>query len=85
MQKVLRHLEWRQMNALSKNRTWDIVDLLKENKSVGCVFAIKYKLDGGIKRYKVRLITKGFTQTYGINYHLTFAPIARINSIQSTF
>ena len=54
MQKVLGHLEWRQMNALLKNKIWEIVDLLQENKSVGCVFAIKYKSDGGIERYKIR-------------------------------
>ena len=55
------------MKALYKNETWDIVDLPK--KLMGCkwMFTIKYKADGSIERYKARLVTKGYTQTYGID------------------
>ena len=45
-------------------------------------FTIKCKRDGSIERYKARLVVKGFTQTYGINYQETFAPVAKINSIR---
>ena len=41
---------------------------------------MKCKADGSIERYKVRLLAKGFIQTYGINYQETFAPVAKINS-----
>ena len=73
------------MNALLKNRTWEIIDLPKEKKTMGCkwVFTIKCKPDGSIERYKTMLVAKGFTQTYGIDYQETFAPpVAKINSIQ---
>ena len=72
------------MNAVLKNRTWEIVDLPEEKKTVGCkwVFTIKCKPDGSIERYKAKLVAKGFTQTYGIDYQETFAPVAKINSIQ---
>ena len=72
------------MNALRKNGMWELVDLPRDKKIVGCkwVFSVKYRADGSIERYKVRLVAIGFTQTYGIDYQETFAPVAKINSIQ---
>ena len=73
-----------EMNALKKNGTWEVVDLPREKKVVGCkwVFTIKSKADGSVERYKTRLVAKGFTQTYGIDYQEAFAPVAKINSIR---
>lgn len=46
------------MKALERNKTWEIVDLLKGKKLVGCrwVFIVKYKSDGSVERYKARLV-----------------------------
>ena len=35
-----------------------------------------------VHTYKVRLVTKGFTQTPGIDYDETFSPVAKIKSIR---
>ena len=52
-----------ELDALHKNRTWDMVDLSPGQSIVGCrwVYKIKTKIDGSVKRYKAHLVAKGFT------------------------
>lgn len=43
-----------EINALEKNHTWNLVDLLRGKFVVGCmwVYIMKLKLDGSVDRYK---------------------------------
>ena len=74
------------MKALQKDNTWELVQLLKGKTTVGCkwLFTIKHKSNGTVERYKAHLVAKGFTQTYGIDYQETFAPIAKLNTYKSS-
>ena len=73
-----------EMKSLHKNETWELVECPLGNKPVGCrwIYTVKYKADGSIERFKVRLVAKGYTQTYGIDYTKTFAPVAKINTVR---
>ena len=74
-----------EFDALSKNHTWDLVTLPPGKSVIICkwIYKIKTHSDGSIERYKTRLVTKGFTQEYGIDYEETFAPVTYISFVRA--
>ena len=46
------------------------------------VFNVKYAENGGISAFKARLVARGFSQRYGIDYQDTFAPTMRMDSLR---
>ena len=63
----------------------DLVPLPLGKSVVGyCwVYKIKINFDGSIERYKVRLVAKGYSQQYGMNYEETFAPVVKMTIIRT--
>ena len=48
------------------------------------MFAIKYKSNVEIERYKARLVVRGFSQTFGEDYLNKFAPITKLHTVRIT-
>jgi hypothetical protein len=46
------------------------------------VFKKKLRPDGTIKRYKARLVTKGYTQKEGEDFFDTYSPFAQLTTIR---
>lgn len=76
--------EWKQAiqeeyDALIKQHTWTLVPLPPDENLVSCKWILKLKkhANGTIARHKTRLVARGFSQEYGVDYDETFSPMVR--------
>ncbi|KAK8685925.1 hypothetical protein V6N13_124956 [Hibiscus sabdariffa] len=69
-----------EMDSMSENHVWTLVEPPEGIKSKGCkwVFKKKTDMDGNVQTYKGRLGAKGFRQIHGIDYDETSSPVAMI-------
>ena len=74
-----------EINALIGNKTWKEVFPPPKTNVVTCkwVFKVKLNIDGSLEKLKARLVARGFTQKYGIDYEDTFAPTVRSDTLRA--
>lgn len=72
--------------SLMKLHTWELVDR-PDQKVIPCkwVYKVKKNAHGNITKYKARLVAKGYSQTCGVDYFETFAPVVRNSSLRTLF
>ncbi|KAJ0533857.1 putative RNA-directed DNA polymerase [Helianthus annuus] len=82
--------KWREameqeIKALQENGTWTLKKLPSGKKAIDSkwVYKVKHKPDGQVDRYKARPVAKGYTQMEGVDYHDTFAPVAKLVTMRT--
>jgi hypothetical protein len=72
----------RKIKSLKAAGTWKMVPCPPRKNIVGAkwVFKLKWKADGSIDKYKVRLVARGFTQIYSVDYYDTFSLVVHLAS-----
>lgn len=73
-----------EIEALHKNKTWELVPLPPGRKAIGNKWVYKIKRDSidQIERYRARLVVKGYAQKEGIDFNEIFSPVVRLTTIR---
>ena len=79
--------EWKtalleELELLQKQNVFELTDLPKGCKSIGCRWVFNAKTDG---QKKARLVAQGFSQVEGIDFNKLFSPVVRFESMRIVF
>lgn len=70
--------------SLMDNETWELTTLPPDRETVEnkWLFDFKPGYEGVPPRYKCRLVARGFTQRYGVDYGDTYSPVVKYSALR---
>src|SRR3990170_8732830 len=73
-----------EIGSMYENKVWTLVDLPDERRAIKnkWIFKKKTDADGNVTVYKARLVAKGYHQVQGVDYGVTFSPVAMLKSVR---
>ncbi|KAH9760757.1 Integrase catalytic domain-containing protein [Citrus sinensis] len=73
-----------EIEALHKNKTWELIPLPRGRKAIENKWVYKVKRDGNdqVERYRARLVVKGYAQKEGIDFNEIFSPVVRLTTVR---
>jgi hypothetical protein len=76
-----------ELNQFERNNVWTLVPRPTHQSIIGTKWVFRNKKDenGFIIINKARLVAQGFNQEEAINYEETFAPVAQLEAIRTSF
>uniref|UniRef100_H3GJF0 Reverse transcriptase Ty1/copia-type domain-containing protein n=1 Tax=Phytophthora ramorum TaxID=164328 RepID=H3GJF0_PHYRM len=74
----------KELADLQANGTWKLVDTPENVNLVTAkwVYKIKFSSNGELERFKARLVARGFTQKFGVDFDATFSPVRKLSSLR---
>lgn len=74
----------KEIALIKKNDTWKLVPRPRGKKPIDVkqIYKENKNAKGEVKRYKVRLVVKNYSQKLGIDYDEVFALVARLETIR---
>ena len=74
----------KEMDSLQQSQNWDLVSLPAGKRELQNKWVYRLKEEeGGKRKYKSRLVVKGFAQKEGIAFNEIFSPVVKMNSIRA--
>ncbi|KAK2987365.1 hypothetical protein RJ640_007052 [Escallonia rubra] len=85
----MKHAHWRdamakEISTSEANNTWTLVPLSFGKRAIDSkwLYKVKFHPDGTVERYKRWLVAKGYTQIEGLDFHETFALVAKLVTVR---
>lgn len=89
---AIKHKVWQEamdeeLLAIQNNNIWELIKLSLDKEAIGLkwIYKTKCKPISEILKHKAKLIAKGYTQQFGVDYDEVFSPIARLDTMRILF